>query len=437
MPDIKTRSTQTKVKHTILKNYFKTWGGIIINGWRRNSNTLHLVYVDCNASFGRYDGELEDKVARRERKPVFGSPIIGVQTLDELAAFATDNAHIKIRTNTILFEQERSIFDELKRSLEMAKLAQRVRETEDFFSLKDGEIAVLHKDSTLMTRKLINYTQSGYTFSFFSLDPYGPKGIPLSFVGEIVRQQRHDVIINVPYYDLHKKTGIVPKQSQLSSDEKLLQNYDDMFGNKEWQHIVKGLDTDPMREGQEALLQETKDSDTSLSEKAIEAGNLELELMNCYKKSLLSVDPGLTVKSIGLNFPDRERRIYYLYLTTHDPTGALKMNEVLWEAGFQEHELRWELMELKKHGPQTPLPLFEYEAPVPQTPQRKTTEEIAKHIHVLFRGKSKTKKDIYSALADETYFNGEVDKALTYLKRKNLASFERDNGINTLFKISK
>ena len=436
MPEIKPRSTQTKVKHAILKDYLKSWGGIIINGWRRNPNPLHLVYVDCNASFGRYNGELEDKVARRQIKPVFGSPIIGVETLDELAAWVRESVGIKIRTNMILFEQERSIFNELKRSLEMAGLARRVQETEDFFTLRDGEIAVLHKDSTLMTSKLIAYTQSGYTFSFFSLDPYGPKGIPLSFVGEIVRQQRHDVIINVPYYDLHKKTGIVPKQNQLSSDEKLLQNYDDMFGNKEWQYIVKALDTDPMREGQEALYKKTLDHNVSLSEKAIEAGNLELELINCYKKTLLSVDPGLTVKSIGLNFPDRERRIYYLYLTTHDPTGALKMNEILWNAGFQEHELRWELMELKKHGDQPSLPLFEYEAPVPQTPQRKSIEEIARQIRALFRGKIKTKKEIYTALADEPYFNGEIDRALTYLKRQKQASFDKDNGIDTQIEIS-
>jgi three-Cys-motif partner protein len=437
MAEIKPRSTQTKVKHTILKDYLKSWGGIIINGWRRNPNQLHLVYVDCNASFGRYNGELEDKVARRQTKPVYGSPIIGVDTLDELAAWVREDVGIRIRTNTILFEQEHNIFNDLKTSLKMAGLAERVRETEEFFSLKDGEIAILHLDSTLMASKLIAYTQSGYTFSFFSLDPYGPKGIPLSFVSEVVRQQRHDVIINVPYYDLHKKTGIVPKHNQLSSDEKLLQNYDDMFGNKEWQYIVKALDTDPMREGQDALMQETKDPSTSLSENAIEAGNLEIELMNCYKKSLLSVDPGLTVKSIGLNFPDRERRIYYLYLTTHDPTGALKMNEILWYAGFQEHELRWELMELKKHGPQSPLPLFEYEAPLPQTPQRKSIEEIAKQIRALFAGKIKTKKEIYSALSDEPYFNGEIDRALTYLKRQKQAFFDKDNGISTQIKILK
>ena len=175
------------------------------------------------------------------------------------------------------------MFDELKHSLSMVGLTQRVRETQDLFSLNDEEIAVLHKDSTSMASKLIKYTQSGYTFSFFTLDPYGPKGIPLSFISEIIRQQRHDVIINIPYYDLHKKSGIVPKQNQSSTDEKLLKNYDEMFGNKEWQAIVKTLDTDTIREGQEAFYQEVLDNDDPRSEKAIEAGSLELDLMNCYK----------------------------------------------------------------------------------------------------------------------------------------------------------
>lgn len=214
MTDIKARSTQTKVKHTILNNYLKSWGGIIINGWRTKSATLHLVYVDCNASNGRFSGELEDKVAKRETKPIFGSPIIGVETLDSLATWAREDAGISIRTNAILLEQERDVFDELKQSLSMAGLSQRVQEAEDFFSLQDGEIAILHKDSTAMASKLVNYTQSGFTFSYFALDPYGPKGIPLNFVGEIVRYPRHDVIVNVPYLDLLRKSGIVPKQNQ-------------------------------------------------------------------------------------------------------------------------------------------------------------------------------------------------------------------------------
>jgi hypothetical protein len=97
---------------------------------------------------------------------------------------------------------------------------------------------------------------------------------------------------------------------------------------------------------------------------------------------------------------------------------------------------QFSILPLKKHGPQTPLPLFEYEAPVPQTPQRKSIEEIARQISALFRGKIKTKKEIYTALADEPYFNGEIDRALTYLKRQKQASFDKDNGIDTQIKIS-
>lgn len=427
---VEPRPTQTKVKHTILENYLKAWGGIIVNGLNKRLRDLHLVYIDCNASYGRFNGELEDTLTARQAKSIYGSPIIGIKELDSLASWAEATYGVRVRTNSILFENDSQIFAELKRSLDMAGLTARVRETSDFFSLRDGEVSLLFKDSTSMASKLISYTHSGFTFSFFALDPYGPKGIPLSFVGEIIRQQRHDVIINLPYYDLHKKSGIVPRPNQTSVNEKLLNNYDAMFGNTDWQAIVRALDTDAIRKGQEFLYTDAQVSDT-----AIEAQNLEIELINCYKRSLLSADPNLTVKSIGLHFPDKERTIYYLYLTTHDPTGALKMNEVLWNAGYQEHELRWGLMELKRRGDQ--LPLFEVQAPLPQNPKRKSIEDIAKQIHSLFRGETITKKDIYTALADESYFAREVDRALTQLKRQKLATFDDDKGINTHIAISR
>lgn len=427
---VEPRPTQTKVKHTILENYLKAWGGIIINGLNKRLRDLHLVYIDCNASYGRFNGELEDTLTNRQTQPIYGSPIIGIQELDSLASWAETTYGVRVRTNSILFENDTQIFADLKQSLEMAGLTSRVRESSDFFSLRDGEVSLLFKDSTSMASKLNSYTQSGFTFSFFALDPYGPKGIPLSFVGEIIRQQRHDVIINFPYYDLHKKSGIVPRQNQTSVNEKLLNNYDAMFGKSEWQAIVRALDTDAIREGQVALYREAPISDT-----AIEAQNLEIELMNCYERSLLSADPDLTVKSIGLHFPDKERTIYYLYLTTHDPTGSLIMNEVLWNAGYQEHELRWGLMELRRRGDQ--LPLFEVAAPSLKTPQRKSIEDIAKQIYSIFRGKTITKKDIYTALADESYFAREVDRALTQLKKQKLASFDDNKGINTLIAMSR
>jgi hypothetical protein len=351
---IEPRPTQTKVKHTILEKYLKAWGGIIVNGLRDQGKDIHFIYIDCNASFGRYNGELEDSVVRRETQTIWGSPIIGVQALDGQADWITKDTGINVRTNSILIEMDSNPYNELKRSLEMAGLGHRVRETDNFAALKNGEIAILQTDSTTMASKLTNYTQSGYKFSFFVLDPFGPT--PLNFVHEIIRRPRHDVIIYMPYLDLHKKSGLVPKQNRSSTDEKLLRNYNEMFGNEEWQSIVRELDSSEMRRGQESLAIAPQTTE------AIKAGTLELDLINAYKKSLLSIDNTLTVKSIGLHFPDKNRTMYYLYLTTHDPTGALKMNEILSEAGYQEYELRWNLRQAKKQ-PTGQLILFDIPAP--------------------------------------------------------------------------
>ncbi len=88
----------------------------------------------------------------------------------------------------------------------------------------------------------------------------------------------------------------------------------------------------------------------------------------------------------------------------------------------------------KKRGPQ--LALFELPVPEPETPQRTSIDEIAEQIRVLFKGKTTTLKSIYRALADELYFSGEIDRALTSLKRQKLAFFEKNHGINTHIRIS-
>lgn len=75
MTSIKSRPPQTKVKHTILEKYLNAWGGIIINGLRKQLTNIHLVYIDCNASTGRFAGELEAAVAKREAQLVYGSVV--------------------------------------------------------------------------------------------------------------------------------------------------------------------------------------------------------------------------------------------------------------------------------------------------------------------------------------------------------------------------
>src|SRR5712691_2729438 len=123
---VEPRPTQTKVKHTILENYLKAWGGIIVNGLNKRLRDLHLVYIDCNASYGRFNGELEDTLSARQAKTIYGSPIIGIQELDSLASWAEATYGGRVRTNSILFENDSQIFAELQRSLDMAGLTARV-----------------------------------------------------------------------------------------------------------------------------------------------------------------------------------------------------------------------------------------------------------------------------------------------------------------------
>ncbi len=59
MKPIKPRPPQTRVKHIILEKYLRAWGSIIIHGLKSQSRNLHFVYIDCNASYGRYAGELK------------------------------------------------------------------------------------------------------------------------------------------------------------------------------------------------------------------------------------------------------------------------------------------------------------------------------------------------------------------------------------------
>jgi three-Cys-motif partner protein len=416
MVDIKPRHPQTRVKHSILEKYLHSWGSIIINGLRNQPNPLHFVYIDCNASYGRYAGELRDSFGEQTSSPVFGSPIIGIRTLDSLATWAKATYGKRVLTNAILIEKDPKIFSELKRSLSLANLLQRTQETESFLTLKDTEVALLCEDSTKIASKLTTYTQYETKFAFFLLDPYGPKGIPLDFVRDIIRHPRHDVIIHMPYQDLHKKSGIVTKSTLGAMEQQLVTNYDAMFGHTQWQQIARALDP-------QALVAEGEEHTSGMAlEKVSEARNLETALMNCYKQSLQGVDQELTVKSMKLRFPDRERTMYYLYLTTHDPTGALQMNKVLWDAYQAEHTLRWDLQQSKKQGYQ--LALFDLPPPKPPIPQRASTDEIGQHILTLLGGKTLTKREIYRAMANEPYFPPEVDKALKALRKQEKAFFD-------------
>lgn len=430
----KPRTTQAQIKHRILDRYLAVWGRIILNGLGKSIARVrasgrrfdvHFVYVDCNAFSGRYPGELVDVVAGRPADTVYGSPVIGVQALDRLAEWARDKWGIEIRVNAVLIEMHKRPFAELQESLRDAGLGGRVRQTTDFAALRPGEIAVVNDDWRSLVDALVAYTETGYTFALYLLDPYGPMAIPLRYASRIVNSPRHDVIINMPYQDLLKKTGLLKKGELSPAEQEICDHYDRMFGGQQWRAIAQN----------HLALGDLSAANPQALERAT---TLEEDLAECYRDALLRADPALSVKKVKLHFPDRQRTMYYLYLTTHDATDALEMNKILHEAGQHEHELRERLKQATKvrsSGMVGTLPHMDaipFALPPRPEEQRPDLADVGERIVRLLDGRRLERPQIYQALADDIYFAGEINRALTQLKREGRAHYEggqRDKGV--------
>ncbi|OGO14116.1 MAG: hypothetical protein A2Z49_12245 [Chloroflexi bacterium RBG_19FT_COMBO_56_12] len=430
MSGLEYRNTQTQVKHEILMRYLDTWGGIILRGLSRSNRQhgWHFIYVDCFAYKGIYAGDQEDFLQHRFSGPVFGSAIIGVQALDKLAAYAANNG-IHICTNAITIEKDPGIFRELEQTFQKYGFGGRIRKTADFSSLSNGEIALINGDSTKLVDKLLAYTDNKYTWAFYLLDPYGASGIPYDFVKKIVSGPRHDVMINFIYEDFLRKTGMALMDSLNPKYKQLVDLWKKAFGDHFWNQIVlKTLqDIRDHRNWRDALegvpLDDMKETDLFSDSQLTEIK--ERSLIFGYQKVLQSMDPEIAIKLSALRFPDKERTMFYLFLTTHDPTGALQLNQILRDAKLLEYELRFKLYTLR-HVPPGQLSLFDplVSIPKPSIEERPTSDEVASVIYQRLQGKSLTRKQIYANLTDTLFFPLEIDSALKLLKRNGKLSFD-------------
>jgi three-Cys-motif partner protein len=442
--ELQQRDVQTQVKHRILENYLKAWGGIILHGLRKPAAqmrqlgrrlTHHFVYVDCCASVGRYSCNTEDFFLERVTGPVPGSPVLSIRVLDGLTKMASRYS-IDLRINAILVENDRDRFQGLLETLSSEGLLLRAKQTAALAGLAPGEIAVLNDDWTQVVDQLLKYTRKKYTKAFYLIDPYGPKGIPRHAVQSVVRHRDHDVMINFPYYDLQKKTG----STHTERHEAHIGHWTSVFGDEEWLRIVHDIES--VRTSRDALLDAmgitARDAEGDpLFEELKRSGFLadrqlteliERRLVDLYKETLLAIDPTLSAKRVRLRFPDKERPMFHLFLTTHDPSGALRLNKILYDARLWEHELRYirrsALLQRPKDERQLSfLAPVVPEVPELEMPERPTTEECAEDISQSFAGKAATRRDVYRELADELYFPEEVDKAIRYLRRQGRATF--------------
>jgi three-Cys-motif partner protein len=427
------RNTQTRVKHEILARYLDTWGGIIVNGLRRSrqKRDWHFVYVDCFSYVGRYSGEYEDVIQGRQTQPVYGSPVIGIRALDKLNAYAR-RVGIELKTNVVLIEKRPAYWKSLRETLQQLDFGQRVRETIDFSSLANGEIALVNKDCIDLSDNLVAYTTSGYTWAFYLLDPNGPSGIPHDFVKAIVQQERHDVMINFIYEDLLRKTGLCLRKDLGAQHQRLVDYWTLAFGSERWIEIARKtlLEAEDHRYWRDSVLEgislDDMAPDSLLTDEQL-AQLKERKFVSAYRDVLQTMDPELAIKLVDLRFSDKERTIFYLFLTTHDATGALSLNKILYDAKYLEFELRYRLGIAKRTAPppgQLPLLTVEPTVPKPIASPRPVVEEIAEVILRKLAGRTVNRRQVYRALVEEFFFPDEVDKALSLLKDSRRADFD-------------
>ncbi len=430
MADLRPRDTQTKVKHEILSKYLDVWGGIIIVGLKNSKRKTqkHFIYVDCFSYLGKYSGEKEDSVQNKSVDNVYGSPIIGVLALDRLVNFA-QKMGVNIRVNSILIEKDRKTYEELIKTLSEAGFSNRLVETTDFHNLSSGQIALVNADTTTIANQLLSYTTQPDTWAFYLVDPYGPSGIPRNFVEKIIRQERHDVMINFIYEDLPRKGGLALKENLKPELKQQVDNWSNAFGSEDWINIARVLSEQDNKFIENAE-KEYVNGHQFTSEEI--ADIKEQKFVESYLEVLSSIDSSLAIKLVNLKFSDKDRTIFYLFLTTHDANGALALNEILYKAKLLEYELRYRLQLVKRTAPPPgqphllPLQDDELIPPKPESPSRPTNEEIGKVITDRFSGKQVTKKDILKELVNTFFFRSEVDKALRYLRKQKLVEFEGD-----------
>ena len=400
MTDFEARPTQTKVKHEILRRYLEQWTYIIVQGLkgqyeRAKANgwpfEARFVYVDCFAYSGRY--------APENGNEVFGSPVIGIEAMDALRRYAQENAGFDPFTVSILIERENSTYKALRETLEAKGYGELVIASDNFSALQNGQIAAIRGDTLDYVENLVKFTsQNNYTWSFYFIDPFGPSGIPLKAIAPIVSQTRCDSIIYMPYQDLVKKSGSAAKDSDEHPHRQHLQQYDAMFGTQAWRDIAKQYQAHE-----------------------ISPDTARQRFIDLYLGQLQSQDPALGIKQIPLLFPDRDRIMYYLFLTTHDGSGALVMNEILADAVIAEFDYREE-GRVDRTGQLSMFSVIENPGR-PKLPEF-SVDDVAQTISAMCKGESLEYREVLRRVVNTRYYRDVVRKAMTTLKRQKQVTWE-------------
>ena len=402
-----TRDTQTQVKHELMAAYLLRWACIIIKGLARQAAgrgrvgfQSHLIYLDTCSYRGTYSGDTGDWLERGAAGQVLGSPLLGIKALDDARSLA-NRARLTVETTAILFEQDPVIFAELVANLQAAGHRDRLVINPPTIEPLAGRIIVVNDNYLAHGEHLLDVLGRRHTFSFALLDPYGPTGIPYAVVSALARLPHADVMLNLPMYDWYKKTAGLRRGLAVANEAAMLTNYDAMCGTSAWRGLADEHD------GQA----------------------LEDALVAFYGSRLRAADRDLVVKHIRLQFKDRDRTMYYLFILTHDVTGALTLNEVIEEAELAEYELRWHYRQaraISRRREAGQLALF---GPIaPPAPDARVVDivDLADAIWAACAGRQLTCKGVLAEFANDSYFIAEIHRALRRLRREGKATFTGD-----------
>lgn len=403
MSGLQERDTQTRVKHEILKEYLIKWGSIITSGLKghyarrpdlRPQFRARFVYVDYFAYAGIYS---ENNVR------VDGSPILGVKALDEIRTwFVGQTGGLRPTTTAILFEEDGQNYQRLLDTLKVQGFTDRIKVSNDFSTLRDGDIAVIRGDSSQYVDQVLRLIDDlNPTYSFHFIDPYGTKGVERVNTEKIVSKKGADCIINMMLNPISRWISVATKDNLNPTEQAHAANLDKFYGSGIWREIS-----------------------ANVASGKISRDEANSQLVSAFDAILRDSDNTLSVKQIPLQFQDRELILYYLFLTTHDPTGAFAMNEILADATIREYDLRNEKREVKR-AEQTRFSFFDEitDEKRPSEPEA-DIDTLAEQIYASCRTKKMTFRDILREMIDSPYFQQDVREALGKLRTQGRASFE-------------
>lgn len=408
------RDSQTRIKHEILRAYAGAWAGIIgtgVEGWARQAAArghafqLDLIYVDGYGGFGRY---LKDSDKSNGMEPIWGSPILAMQALEQTAKVLSSRG-IPVRLTAIVTEEKKANFEELVSNLAAAKLGTPHRISERWSPALLGHIALIRGDFRDHLPDIL--ANAGDRFMLAFVDPYGPS-MPMELLAKLIGRPRTDVIALFPVEDIDRKSGSgrKPLHLQGSGDRGNVTRITSHFGTEDWIKIAEWLADIPTDDRRE-------------------------EYAKLYDSQLRAIDPLVWVKNIGLRMSSMDRTLHHFFLTTRDADGAIRMNDILRDARLQEYYAVWQdaVERSRRRDEESPqeslLSLFDMELPTAKPPEpvirEAAPEEVDQAVLDLCpHNKELQLKEVFGHLADTPFLEGEIKAALKRLRSRGRAKFD-------------